>query len=121
MAGACRLADNPPAFCAMGQALDWATGATREIVVAGTPGEAGYEALRAQLNHTFLPNAVIAWHPTGDAGQPARDLLGYLAAQGPLDGAAAAYVCESYACKTPVTEPAALNALLAEPALPQGK
>ncbi len=113
-----RLNDNPPAHTAMGLALDWITGSTREIVVAGTPGEADYEALRTRLNHTYLPNSVIAWHPTGDAGAATRALLGYLAAQGPVKGAAAAYVCESYACKAPVTQPAALNALLVEPALP---
>jgi hypothetical protein len=30
----------------------------------------------------------------------------------PLDGAAAAYVCEHFACQRPVTDPAALRELL---------
>ena len=36
-----------------------------------------------------------------------------LVGRGPLDGRAAAYVCEHFACQAPVTDPDALRRLLA--------
>ena len=52
----------------------------------------------------FRPHLVLA-------GGPA-DGVPLLVDRGPVDGRAAAYVCESFVCQRPVTEPAELAALL---------
>ncbi len=49
---------------------------------------------------------MVAGSPTGDGEVP------LLTGRTPVDGRAAAYVCEHFACLRPVTEPGELDALL---------
>ena len=61
-------------------------------------------ALERVVRERFRPHLVLA------GGRPATCRC----SQGrePVDGAAAAYVCEHFTCRRPVTEPEALAALL---------
>ena len=61
--------------------------------------------LEAVVREAFRPHLVLA-------GGPA-DGVPLLAGRTPVDGRAAAYVCERFACRRPVTEPEELRALLA--------
>ncbi len=56
------------------------------------------------MRSAFRPHLVLA------GGEP--DGVPLLAGREPVDGRAAAYVCEHFACKAPVTEPDALEELL---------
>jgi uncharacterized protein YyaL (SSP411 family) len=82
-------------------ALDYLKGPSREIVIAGPNPEPLLKVVRRR----FLPNKVLAL-----ADGKARIPL--LEGREAVNGKAAAYVCESMACKKPVTEPAELEALL---------
>ncbi|HLY07872.1 MAG TPA: thioredoxin domain-containing protein [Planctomycetota bacterium] len=82
-------------------ALDYLKGPAKEIVITGPdPGP-----LLAVVRRSFLPNKVLAL-ADGKAAIP------LLESRGPVQGKAAAYVCENMACKKPVTTPAELEALL---------
>jgi uncharacterized protein YyaL (SSP411 family) len=77
-------------------ALDLHLSPPREIAIVGGPDS---DVARAALRG-FDPNAVVAFGPAGD--------VPLLAGKELVDGAAAVYVCERFACRAPVTDPAAL-------------
>jgi uncharacterized protein YyaL (SSP411 family) len=81
-----------------------------EIAVVGPPGaEPTRDLLRTALA-AATPGAVLA---TGDGADPDHAPVPLLVGRGLVDGAAAAYVCRNFACQLPVTDPAALRAVLA--------
>jgi uncharacterized protein len=89
------------------QAIDFHLSPTREVALVGDPG--GVAALAAVVRETFRPHLVLAGGD-GDGADSARVPL--LEGRTAVDGRAAAYVCEHFACLRPVTEPDELRALL---------
>jgi uncharacterized protein YyaL (SSP411 family) len=96
---------HPSAFGHLLQALDLYLAPRREVALAGD--RAGVAALAAVVRETRRPHLVLAAGP--GEGSTAVALMEQ---RTPVDGHAAAYVCERFACRTPVTEPDALRALL---------
>jgi hypothetical protein len=95
---------HPQAFGHLLQALDFYTASVREVALVGDDLRPLERVVRAE----FRPHLVLA-----GARDPARsDGVPLLAGRTPVDGRAAAYVCENFACQRPVTEPAELADLL---------
>jgi uncharacterized protein YyaL (SSP411 family) len=92
------LAEAPTAFGWMLCALDLHFSPPRELAIVGSPSS---DVARAALAG-FEPNTVVAFGPSDD--------VPLLAGKGLVDGSAAVYVCERFACRAPVTDPAALAA-----------
>ena len=91
---------HPLAFGHLLRAIDFALAPVREVALAGddlTP-------LARVVRGRFLPHVVLA----GGAGD-----VPLLEGRTPVEGRAAAYVCERFTCKLPVTRPDELVALLA--------
>jgi uncharacterized protein YyaL (SSP411 family) len=99
---------HPNAFAHLLQALDFHLVSVREVALVGDQ----VAALARVVRGTFRPHLVLAGSPplgaSGDAGA-----IPLLEGREPVDGHAAAYVCERFACKAPVTEPGELESLLA--------
>jgi uncharacterized protein YyaL (SSP411 family) len=91
---------HPQAFPHLLQALDFHLAQVKEVALVGD----GVEPLERVVRSKFRPHLVLA------GGQP--DGVPLLEGRVPVDGRAAAYVCERFACKQPVTEPQELEALL---------
>jgi uncharacterized protein len=92
---------HPQAFAHLLQALDFRLSRTREVALAGSnTGE-----LERVVRSKFRPHIVLA------GGEP--DGVPLMEGREPVDGRPAAYVCEQFACRRPVTEPDELEALLA--------
>jgi uncharacterized protein YyaL (SSP411 family) len=90
---------HPLAFGHALQAFDFALARVREVAIVGPDPEGLIRTARAG----FRPHMVLA------AGSGQVPLLEH---RTPVDGRAAAYVCEHFACQAPVTEAEQLAALL---------
>jgi uncharacterized protein len=95
-------ARHPQAFGHLLQAASFYLAPVKEIAIVGDGPEAD-ELLRV-VRSSFRPHTVLA----GGAADGAPLLEGREA----VDGRAAAYVCEHFICKAPVTDPGELAALL---------
>jgi uncharacterized protein len=100
---AASMEQSPTALTAMLLALDFQLGPTQEIVIAGSESSEEAQVLLSEVRRHFLPNAVVMFHPSSLAGKAIEALSPFTAHLGPVQGHAAAYVCESYTCRQPVT------------------
>ncbi len=103
------MREYPQAFGEALNALDLLVHGIREVAIIGDPAQAATRALLSAVNTRFYPNLIRALSPV-DVGAEAVPPL--LASRTLINGVSAAYVCEHFVCKQPVTDPAALMALL---------
>ena len=89
-------------------ALDLHFSPSREIAVVGPPDERATVELRSAVLSPFDPNAVFAF--SSGARDPAAARVPLLEGKDVVDGNPAVYVCESFACRAPVTRPEELRA-----------
>ncbi len=103
---------HPDAFAHLLRALDFYLSPTREVALVGPAGGADLVAdvaeLAATVRSSLRPHLVLAAGPEGSVVPP------LLEDRTAVDGRAAAYVCENFACQLPVSEPADLDRVLAD-------
>jgi uncharacterized protein YyaL (SSP411 family) len=97
----------PRAFGVWLAALDFASAPATQVAIVGDPGAADTKALVQVARRGFQPHRVLA------LGDPKSSALDLLRGRFATDGRATAFVCRDFACRRPVTEPAALAAELA--------
>jgi len=102
------LAQYPLGFGQWLIALDYALAHPREIAIVGDPEAADTRALLEVCATGYRPHQVLA------VGAPDSEasVVPLLQGRGQIEGRATAYVCVDFACRPPVTDPAALRALL---------
>jgi uncharacterized protein len=103
------LGEHPTAFAYLLAALDRWLAPPVEVAIIGTRDDESTRALVRELVGAFRPSVVslVAEPGEGEALSP------LLVGRPLVDGRAAAYVCERYACRQPVSQPEELGALLA--------
>jgi uncharacterized protein YyaL (SSP411 family) len=95
---------HPHGFAHLLRAADFYLAPVQEVAIVGS-GE-GAEALVRVVRDGFRPHLVLAGGPSGSDGVP------LLESRDPVDGQAAAYVCEHFVCQAPVLTAADLAAAL---------
>ncbi len=99
-------ARHPQAFGHLLAAVDFYLAPVREVAIVGPDPEPLVRTVRS----SFRPHVVVAAGEPLATGSPERVPL--LAGREPVNGQAAAYVCEHFVCQAPVTSPEDLAAAL---------
>jgi len=103
-------------------ALEYSLAKLRQIVIAGkidslkdgfaVTNNNATKTLLAELHRHFLPNKILMLADGAEGQKFFADKNEAIGAMTPIDGKPAAYVCENFTCKAPVTDPKALGNLL---------
>jgi uncharacterized protein YyaL (SSP411 family) len=103
------LVQHPQSFGHALGALDFALSASKEIALIASLQDEETQALLNVVNAQYLPNSVLACAAEESDGR----IIPLLADRPAKDGHATAYVCQNFACLSPVTTPDALAHLIA--------
>jgi len=108
------FADNirkaPTSFGFALQSVDFASGNSQEIIIAGKKDDPDTKHMLNILRDGFLPNSVVLVNDPED--EKIRELAPFLADFGMKDGKATAYVCQNYSCELPTTDPEQMMELI---------
>jgi uncharacterized protein YyaL (SSP411 family) len=100
-------ARHPQAFGHLLQAMHFHLSTPREVALVGDRLDELARVVRSRVR----PTVVLAAMRPGD--DEAREAVPLLQGREPVNGKAAAYVCENFTCRMPVTDPAELERQLA--------
>jgi uncharacterized protein YyaL (SSP411 family) len=107
-----QVADQPMAYTQLLIALDFMIGPSQEIVVAGDPSLANTQAMIHAVQRSFLPNKVLLLRLQGVKGKQLASLFPFVEAMSSINNQPTVYVCENYACKTPIKDVDTLKTML---------
>jgi uncharacterized protein YyaL (SSP411 family) len=96
-------------------AVDYSLSKPSQIVIAGKIDNDATKALLAEVRRHFLPKKILILADGGEGQKFFSEKNEAIPAMSPIDGKSAAYVCENFTCKAPVTNPKALGNLLSVP------
>ncbi len=101
------MASQPTGFGRMLGVLDAYLAPSQEIAIVGDEADEATQALLRTASGKYLPHSVLAFKRPGE-----ESMLPLLQGRELVEGQPAAYVCENYACRLPVTTPEELERLL---------
>ncbi len=93
-------------------AVEDSLGKPRQIVIAGKKESKDTKALLKEVHRHFLPNTIVILVDASEAQKYLGERNEAIRAMSLVEGKPAAYVCENFTCKAPVTDPKQLSDLL---------
>jgi uncharacterized protein YyaL (SSP411 family) len=106
------LSHFPSAMPQMLVALDYSLSKPRQIVIAGKKDAPETKALLKEVHRHFLPKTILLLADGADGQKYLAEKNEAIRDMWLVEGKPAAYVCENFTCKAPVTDPKALADLL---------
>jgi uncharacterized protein YyaL (SSP411 family) len=108
------LSHFPSAMPQMLVALDFSSSKPRQIVIAGKKDAPDTKTLLKEAHRHFLPKTIVVLADGGEGQKFLGERNEAIRAMSLVDGKPAAYVCENFTCKAPVTDSKALSQLLSK-------
>jgi uncharacterized protein len=102
----------PTAMPQMLVALDFSLGKSRQIVIAGKKDAPETKALLSEVRRHFLPKTILLLADGSDGQKYLGEKNEAIRAMSTVEGKSAAYVCENFTCKAPVTDSSKLAELV---------
>jgi uncharacterized protein YyaL (SSP411 family) len=109
---AATLSHFPSAMPQMLVAIDYSLSKPRQIVIAGKKDEPETKALLKEVHRHFLPKTILFLADGAEGQKYLAEKNEAIRAMSMVEGKPAAYVCENFTCKAPVTDPKTLSELL---------
>ena len=106
------LSHFPSAMPQMLVALDYSLSKPRQIVIAGKKDAPETKALLKEVHRHFLPKTILLLADGGEGQKYLGEKNEAIRAMSLVEGKPAAYVCENFTCKAPVTDAGQLAKLL---------
>jgi uncharacterized protein YyaL (SSP411 family) len=106
------LSQFPSGMPQMLVAVENSLGKPRQIVIAGKKGSSQTKALLKEVHRHFLPNTIVILADADQGQKYLGERNEAVRAMSLVEGKPAAYVCENFACKAPVTDLKQLGDLL---------
>jgi uncharacterized protein YyaL (SSP411 family) len=106
------LSHFPSAMPQMLVALDFSSSKPRQIVIAGKKDAPETKALLIEVHRHFLPTTVLLLADGAEGQKYLGERNEAIRTMSMVNGKPAAYVCENFTCKAPVTDPKDLAELL---------
>src|SRR4029434_4548614 len=93
-------------------ALDFSLSKPRQIVIAGKKDAPGTKVLVTEVHRYFLPKTTLFLADGAEGQKYLGERNEAIRAMSMVDAKPAAYVCENFTCKAPVTDAKALGELV---------
>src|SRR5216117_3389819 len=106
------LSHFPSAMPQMLVALDFSLSKPRQIVIAGKKDAPETKALLTEVHRHFRPKTILLLADGSDGQKYLGEKNEAIRTMSTVEGKSAAYVCENFTCKAPVTDPKALSELV---------
>jgi len=98
-----RVSQAPMAHAHLLGALDFALGPGQEIVIAGGPGQPGYEKMIRRIHGVFLPGRVLLRKGAAEEAKRLAELAPFTADL-PATEAPTVYLCQNFSCQAPIRD-----------------
>ncbi|MDY6968238.1 MAG: thioredoxin domain-containing protein [Spirochaetota bacterium] len=75
-----------------------------EIIIVGSPDDETAKKMIEIVRNKFLPNSITIFHNIDSDDKRILEISPFIKDMDLIDNRAAVYICEGYACKTPITD-----------------